>query len=77
MTINILEERTYCLGVLLSRGNANDPHEAVPSYMQCQAINADRAGQSHLACAYRFAAKCAAENDYSSAWQAVNYSLLA
>ncbi len=77
MTDNILEERSYCLGVLLTHGNANVPHESVPSYMRCQAIDADKAGQTHLACAYRFAAECAAENDYSSAWQAVNYSLLA
>ena len=70
----IVTERTYCLGLLQAQGNANVPTSAVPSYLRCQAINADKAQHAWLARAYRFAAKCVGEGDWTSAWQALNFA---
>ncbi len=70
----VIAKRTYCLTLLDARGNRNVPAEAVPSYMRCQAIDADKAGHQWLARAYRFAAKCVGEGDWASAWQALNYT---
>lgn len=70
----IVEERTYCLKLLESQGNQNVPVNAVPSYLRCQAVSADKARHAWLARAYRFASKCVDEGDWTSAWQALNYT---
>ena len=71
----IAAERIYCLTLLASRGNHNIPADAVPTYMECQAVNADKARHHQwLARAYRFAAKCVSEGDWTSAWQAIKYN---